>query len=104
MISSMTVEQLATLLVDDDIHRGHGGALNEAITVMGLAEEVGEFVQAYRRWTGLVRKSGTHERMADELADVIIVAHVVARYLGIDLDNAVAAKVTVIAARRKDGA
>src|SRR5688500_5156091 len=44
--------------------------------VLNLAEEVGEFVGAYRRWAGKARRSGTAEEMYAELADVVITAFV----------------------------
>ena len=40
--------------------------------VMGVAEEAGEFVGAYLRWSGQSRRTGTREEMAEELADVVV--------------------------------
>lgn len=67
--------------------------------VLALAEEVGEFVGAYRRWSGQARRSGTAAAMHEELADVIITAHVMARELGIDIDAAVGAKLAKVYTR-----
>lgn len=60
----------------------------QARNVLCLAEETGEFVGAYRRWSGMARRSGSFEDVAAELADVAITAYVVAESLGIDLDAA----------------
>jgi NTP pyrophosphatase (non-canonical NTP hydrolase) len=64
-----------------------------------LAEEVGEVVQAYRRATGRARTTADWSAVAEELADVVIVAHVTAELAGIDLDAAVTAKLAAIDAR-----
>lgn len=84
---------------------GEGDAVNRQ--VLNLAEEVGEFVGAYRRWAGQARRSGTAEEMHRELADVVITAYVTAEELGIDLDAVMAEKLAVIFTRgwreQKDG-
>lgn len=67
--------------------------------VLCLAEEVGEFVAAYRRWSGRARRSGPWSDVCDELADVVIAAYVTADVLGIDLDAAAAAKVARVVTR-----
>jgi NTP pyrophosphatase (non-canonical NTP hydrolase) len=67
--------------------------------VLGLAEEVGEFVGAYRRWSGQARRPGTAEQMHAELADVVITAYVTAHELGLDLDAAITAKLAVVFSR-----
>lgn len=67
--------------------------------VLGLAEETGEFVGAYRRWSGQARRSGTAEEMHEELADVIITAFVTACELGVDIDAVITAKLRKIHAR-----
>jgi NTP pyrophosphatase (non-canonical NTP hydrolase) len=74
--------------------------------VLTLAEEVGEFVGAYRRWSGQARRTGSAEDVRAELADVVITAYVTAAELGIDLDRAIAAKLEVIFTRgwRENGA
>lgn len=67
--------------------------------VLCLAEEVGEFVGAYRRWSGQARRGGTFTEMRAELADVVITAYVTAHELGIDLDRAIEDKLSVIFTR-----
>ncbi|WP_309110279.1 MazG nucleotide pyrophosphohydrolase domain-containing protein [Saccharothrix sp.] len=67
--------------------------------VMCLAEEVGEFVGAYRRFTGQARRTGTAEEVRDELADVVLAAFVAAYELGIDLAAAIEDKTHTIRAR-----
>lgn len=64
----------------------------EKMQVLCLAEEVGEFVGAYRRWAGLARRTGEFGDVQSELADVVIVANVVAQVLKIDLEAAVEEK------------
>lgn len=67
--------------------------------VLALAEEVGEFVGAYRRWSGAARRAGSWAEVADELADVLITAWVVAAALDLDLDDAWRAKAERVLAR-----
>jgi NTP pyrophosphatase (non-canonical NTP hydrolase) len=67
--------------------------------VLGLAEETGEFVGAYRRWSGQARRTGTAEQMHEELADVIITAFVTAYELGVDINAVIAAKLRIIHTR-----
>jgi NTP pyrophosphatase (non-canonical NTP hydrolase) len=67
--------------------------------VLGLAEEVGEFVGAYRRWSGQARRTGTAEDMHEELADVIITAFVAAHELGVDIDAVIGAKLRKVHTR-----
>lgn len=45
---------------------------------LALAEEVGEFVGAWRRWRGQARRTDTREHVIEELADVVITAYVLA--------------------------
>lgn len=67
--------------------------------VLCLAEECGEFVAAFRRWSGQARRTGTFEDMRAELADVVITAYVTAAELNIDLDRATREKVAVMFGR-----
>jgi NTP pyrophosphatase (non-canonical NTP hydrolase) len=67
--------------------------------VLCLAEEVGEAVQAYRRATGRARSTAPWSAVAEELADVVIVAYVTAEITGIDLDTAIKTKLAAIEAR-----
>jgi len=73
------------------------GAANRQ--VLALAEECGEFVGAYRRWSGQARRTGTAEEMQAELADVVITAFVSAQELGIDLDKVITEKAEVVFTR-----
>jgi NTP pyrophosphatase (non-canonical NTP hydrolase) len=59
---------------------------------LALAEEAGEFVGAVRRHYGLARRTGSFADVEAELADVVITAFVTAHTMGIDLEQAVAAK------------
>lgn len=64
--------------------------------VLALAEEVGEFVGAFRRWSGQARRSGSFEDVESELADVVITAFVTAEVLGIKLEQQISRKFDVI--------
>jgi NTP pyrophosphatase (non-canonical NTP hydrolase) len=67
--------------------------------VLCLAEEAGEAVGAYRRWSGQARRSGTFEELRAELADVVITAYVLANFLDTDLDQAIESKMQKILTR-----
>lgn len=67
--------------------------------VLCLAEEAGEFVGAYRRATGLARRTGTWTEVHAELADVVITAYVTAHYLNINLNTAITNKLAVVFTR-----
>ena len=67
--------------------------------VLMLAEEVGEFVGAYRRYVGKARRQGSFEDMQAELADIIIGGLCVAQYLNIDINTAIDSKLSIIFAR-----
>lgn len=64
-----------------------------------LAEEAGEAVGAYRRWSGQARRTGTHEELMAEIADVVISAYVLANYIDGDLDFAISNKLGKIMVR-----
>ncbi len=66
---------------------------------LALAEEVGEFVGAYRRWSGQARRAGSRHDMEMELACVVITAYITAHVLEIDLDAVAATKLAIILAR-----
>lgn len=57
--------------------------------MLGLAEEAGEFVGAYRRWVGLARRGGTAKQVWAELADVVITAYVTAVEVNVHLDDSI---------------
>ena len=64
--------------------------------VTGVAEEAGEFVGAFNRFSGTSRRTGTKDEMAKELADVVLTAYMAADVLGIDLDAVVAEKAEIM--------
>lgn len=67
--------------------------------VIALAEEVGEFVGAARRFMGMARRNGSFEEMQKELADVVITAYVTAQVFDVDLDMAIHQKLNEIFSR-----
>ena len=69
------------------------------VQALCVAEEAGELVGAYRRWAGKARRTGTRRELEDEIADVLIVTACFAERAGINIDAAVAAKLTVIYSR-----
>jgi len=69
------------------------------VQALCVAEEAGELIGAYRRWAGKARRTGTRRELEDEIADVLIVTAVFAERAGIDLDQAIAAKLAVICTR-----
>lgn len=66
---------------------------------LALAEEVGEFVGAYRRHAGLARRRGAFEDVALELADVVITAFVTATVLKVNLPAAIKEKLNIMFSR-----
>lgn len=78
------------------------GSVEPNRAVLCVAEEAGEFVGAYRRWSGQARRSGTKEEMANELADVLVTCFTAAESLGIDLPKALVEKAGIIM-NRGDG-
>jgi len=75
------------------------GGVDPNRAVLCVAEEAGEFVGAYRRWSGQARRSGTHGDMASELADVLVTCFTAAASLGVDLPVALNDKAKVIMRR-----
>lgn len=69
------------------------------VQALCVAEEAGEMVGAYRRFTGRARRLGTHEELAHEIADVLIVTAIFAELVDVDIDEAIASKLTVIYSR-----
>jgi NTP pyrophosphatase (non-canonical NTP hydrolase) len=67
--------------------------------VLGVGEEAGEFVGAFRRYMGWARRSGSFAEMAEELADVVIMSWVAANYLGVDLTQEIDKKAEKIRTR-----
>jgi NTP pyrophosphatase (non-canonical NTP hydrolase) len=66
---------------------------------LALAEEVGEFVKAVRRYYGYARRRGTLDDIKAEGADVVITAFITAHEIGFDLVEAIAEKITEIYTR-----
>lgn len=66
---------------------------------LALAEEVGEFVGAYRRWTGQARRTDIESHVIEELSDVVITAYVTAAEHGWDLNSAIRYKLSEIMSR-----
>ena len=64
--------------------------------VLCLAEEIGEFVGAYRRYIGGARRDGPWSDVVEELADIVITSWVLADMLKIDLEQAMSDKLTII--------
>ncbi len=83
-------------LEENGFPSGREGANRQAL---GLAEEVGEFVGAWRRFSGQARRTDTFEHVEEELADVIITAFVTAEVLGIQIDEVLSSKLDVIFSR-----
>lgn len=67
--------------------------------VIDVAEEVGEFLKAYRRARGWARTPGDYLAVEQELADVVIAAYGAAYALGFDLDQAVDERLTAVQER-----
>lgn len=86
--------------LDKDLKDNRRAAITDenALDVQALcvAEEAGELVGAYRRWAGKARRAGSLNEVAKEIADVIIVAALFAEMLGINVDDALAIKLTEI--------
>ncbi len=72
---------------------------HEVAQVYALAEEVGEFVGAMRRWHGMARQNGTEDEAKAALADVILSAYCAADLMGWDVDEIVNSKYAVMQQR-----
>lgn len=64
-----------------------------------IAEEAGEAVGAYRRYSGTARRKGTLAELADELADVLIATTAFARRLGLSTEQIIQNKLDVVYSR-----
>jgi NTP pyrophosphatase (non-canonical NTP hydrolase) len=64
-----------------------------------LGEEAGEAQAAFRKWLGQGRELKSEAQFAEELADVIITANVLAVLTNIDLDEVVDRKLDKIETR-----
>jgi NTP pyrophosphatase (non-canonical NTP hydrolase) len=94
-----TLADLPAAAVEIDEHLKANGFDTDYGQVICLGEEAGEVLKAYRRWSGLARRTGPFEDVVDELADVVLAAAVLAARLDIDLTAAVAAKLGVVHTR-----
>ena len=89
--------------LDGDLRANRREAITDAnqldVQALCVAEEAGELVGAYRRWAGKARRTGTRRDLEDEIADVLIVTACFAERAGIDLNEAIARKLTAIYSR-----
>jgi NTP pyrophosphatase (non-canonical NTP hydrolase) len=89
--------------LDHDLRANRREAITDAnlldVQALCVAEEAGELVGAYRRWAGKARRPGTRRDLEDEIADVLIVTATFAERAGIDLNEAIARKLTTIYSR-----
>lgn len=89
--------------LDGDLRANRRPAITDAnqldVQALCVAEEAGELVGAYRRWAGKARRTGTRRDLEDEIADVLIVTACFAERAGIDLNDAIARKLTAIYSR-----
>lgn len=94
-------EVASKLQTDLALNRRDGITDENATDVQALcvAEEAGELVGAYRRYTGRARRVGSREEVEHEIADVLIVTAVLAHLLDVDIDKAVASKLDIIYSR-----
>lgn len=99
IMRSYVADQAKLIAYSLDEHHGFNDHNPAHIQVMKLGGEVGEFQEAYIRWIGAHRRPGTKEAVAEELADVVITAYVAARYLTIDLDEAISDKLDIVFTR-----
>lgn len=90
----MDFKEAATIIMAKCRENNAGGT--EQAQIMALAEEVGEFVGAMRRWRGMARRSGTEAEAQAELADVIISAHAMAEVMAWDVEEIAATKLDKI--------
>jgi NTP pyrophosphatase (non-canonical NTP hydrolase) len=89
--------------LDHDLRANRCPGITDAnqldVQALCVAEEAGELVGAYRRYAGKARLAGTLREVEDEVAYVLIVTAVFAERAGIDINAAVARKLTVIYSR-----
>lgn len=69
------------------------------VPVMEVGVRAGALVGAYRRWSGMARRSGPREDVVSALVDVVRAAYAAADVLDVDLLAAVEAKAVKIFAR-----
>ncbi len=93
----MTREEFASLVMEKCRENGAGGT--EESQILCVAEEVGEFVGAMRRWRGMARRSGTEREAMEELADIVLSAYAMADVMDWDLSDVIEAKASKILSR-----
>jgi NTP pyrophosphatase (non-canonical NTP hydrolase) len=93
----MELKEAAHVIMARCRENGAGGT--EQAQIMALAEEVGEFIGAMRRWNGLARRRGSEAEAKAELADVIISAYAMAEVMDWDVDEITQAKLGKIMSR-----
>lgn len=89
MLSTGDLKMWASLLVHEVRKSGrydNNPAMERNRHALCLAEEAGEVIGAYRRYTGQARRSGTREELEDELTDLILNAFGLAYLLDADPD------------------
>jgi NTP pyrophosphatase (non-canonical NTP hydrolase) len=97
-MSRIDLAEVASI-IDENIVQNFPPENRAVQQVLCLAEEVGEFVAAYRRAQGMARRPGPMADVEAELADVVITAYVTAHVLNIDLMDAIDNKLTIIFTR-----
>lgn len=77
-------------------------------TAIKLSEEVGELMDEVLKHSGIQRKEKMESKdvaigkIAEEFADVVLVATLLAKRLGVDVAHAIEAKIDKVRARRYD--
>jgi NTP pyrophosphatase (non-canonical NTP hydrolase) len=101
---SATERAAAKELVRRLIDAGFNPETLDIQQALAVVEEAGEFAQAFRRWKGMARTTGTFDAVRLELADVVVTAYVMADVLGINLDEDVTNRIRAVLDRpmRKD--
>lgn len=94
MWSSLIIHEIrkSGMYDNDQIAEGNRQALC-------LAEEAGEVIGAYRRYTGQARRVGPKQDLENELADLILVAFGLAYLVGADPDVFIERKLKTILTR-----
>src|SRR5208282_2947190 len=69
------------------------------VTALCLAEEAGELLGAYRRYSGRARRKGSLDDVRSEMADVLLNVAMLAHLLEIELEDAVESKLDIIYSR-----
>lgn len=67
--------------------------------VLCIAEEAGEVVKAWARYSGQARRAGTFDAVCEELADLVITCYVAAEHFKIDLASQIDYKLNKVTAR-----